>query len=238
MAAGVGSRINRSINKPKSTLDVGGTPLITKTVDMLLSKGVEVAVVIGYKHDEVIRALEGRNVKFYRNPFYRVTNSMASLWFAKEFITDDDIIFGNADVFWGEDVFNELISDPSEILMLSDESRVKLGDFFFKVENGLITGYGKELALNDRTTEYVGIAKIAKGAVNQFRDHLIELIELEKYDLWWENTLYEYLNEAPVHVKDISQLFWAEIDYFDDYLRILKYIETGDVSYKLGLEKT
>lgn len=37
MAAGVGSRISRAVSKPKSTLDVGGTPLITRTVDMLIS---------------------------------------------------------------------------------------------------------------------------------------------------------------------------------------------------------
>ena len=48
MAAGVGSRISRSVNKPKSTLEVDGVPLITRTIDMLISKGIEVAVVIGF----------------------------------------------------------------------------------------------------------------------------------------------------------------------------------------------
>ena len=53
MAAGVGSRISRSVNKPKSTLDVGGLPLITRTVDMLIDHGVEVSVVVGFKHKEI-----------------------------------------------------------------------------------------------------------------------------------------------------------------------------------------
>ena len=32
MAAGVGSRISRTIDRPKSTLEVGGEPLIRRTV--------------------------------------------------------------------------------------------------------------------------------------------------------------------------------------------------------------
>lgn len=233
MAAGVGSRISRAVSKPKSTLDVGGAPLIARTVDMLISHGVDVAVVVGFRNAEVREALEGRDVRFFFNPFYRVTNSMASLWFAREFLDGDDIILANADVFWGDGMYSDLESDTNDVVMLGDESRVDVGDYFFRVEDGLIKGYGKELARDDRTAEYVGIARISRHLVPEFRHRLEDLVAAERYDLWWENVLYEHIDETPVHVRDMSDFFWAEIDYIDDYQRILDYIRTGDRSFKV-----
>ena len=236
MAAGVGSRISRAVRKPKSTLDVGGVPLIARTVDMLISHGVEVAVVTGFRSEDVREALDGRDVRFFFNPFYRVTNSMASLWFAREFLEGDDIILANADVFWGEGMYSDLESDTHDVVMLGDESRVDVGDYFFKVEDGLIKGFGKELDRIPRTTEYVGIARISGDLVPEFRHRLEDLVEAERYDLWWENVLYENIDKTPVHVRDMSDFFWAEIDYIDDYQRILNYIRTGDMSYKIRTE--
>ena len=41
LAGGVGSRISREVNKPKSLLDIGdGMPLLRYTVEMLQKKGV------------------------------------------------------------------------------------------------------------------------------------------------------------------------------------------------------
>ena len=160
MAAGIGSRISRSISKPKSTLHVSGVPLIRRTVEMLISKGIEVAVVVGFKGDEVREALAGLNVRFFENPFYRVTNSMASLWFAREFFDGGDMILANADVYWGDGIYQSLMAGDNEVVMLGDESRVKTGDYFFKVVDGVVVDYGKELSVKDRTTEYVGIARL------------------------------------------------------------------------------
>lgn len=237
MAAGVGSRISRSVNKPKSTLEVDGVPLITRTVDMLLSKGIEVAVVVGFKSDDVRKALDGRDVHFYENPFFRVTNSMASLWFARDFLCDDDLILANADVFWGEGIYESLMSDEDDIVMLADVSRANVGDYFFKVKDGLLVSYGKDLLPEDRDTEYVGMAKLKRDIVPRFKSNLEEMVGHERYDLWWENVLYEHISEMPVHIKDVSDYFWAEIDYIDDYERILEYLRTGDLSAKVKTVK-
>ena len=52
LAGGVGSRISREVNKPKSLLDIGdGMPLLCYTVEMLQRKGIEVSIVLGYKKE-------------------------------------------------------------------------------------------------------------------------------------------------------------------------------------------
>ena len=158
---------------------------------------------------------------------------MASLWFARDVIGGDDLILANADVFWGDGLFEELVSDDRDLVMLGDESRVKQGDYFFNVLDGKIRAYGKELKPEERNTEYVGIAKIRADRTEGFRRNLADMVSNENYNLWWENVLYEHIDTDPVYVRDVSDKFWAEIDYIDDYFRIKDFIRTGDISCKV-----
>ncbi|MBQ6875846.1 MAG: NTP transferase domain-containing protein, partial [Lachnospiraceae bacterium] len=111
MAAGVGSRISREISKPKSLLDVGnGKALIRHTIELLMAHGIEVTIIVGYQKEMFFEELKGLPVNFVVNPFYRVTNSVASLWFAKDMLKDDDdYLFGNADVFFEEEILKLLL---------------------------------------------------------------------------------------------------------------------------------
>lgn len=225
MAAGVGSRLSRAVSKPKSVLDVGGVPLIRRTVEMLKRNNIDVAVVVGYMKDKVYEALEGLDVKFYYNPFYKVTNSMGSLWLARDYINpDEDIILGNADVFWGQDILDKLLADDRDAIMLSDASRADVGDYFFQTENGLIKLYGKELAREERDCEYVGVAKLRANFVHGFKKRIERCIEDELYNMWWENVLYNYSKEYPIYALDVEECFWGEIDYIEDYQRILDHV--------------
>ena len=162
MAAGVGSRISREISKPKSLLDVGnGKALIRHTVELLIAHGIEVTIIVGYQKELFFEELKGLTVNFVVNPFYRVTNSVASLWFAKDVLKDDDdYLFGNADVFFEEEILKLLLNSPEETVLLSDTRRAKVGDYLFGLEDGYISKYGKELPMEERDCEYVGFGKV------------------------------------------------------------------------------
>lgn len=230
LAAGKGTRISKYIKEvPKSTLPIGDNiPLIRNTVEIMLSKGIEVIVSVGYKYDHIYKALEGLPVKFYYNPFYAVTNSIASLWFAKDDI-DDDLIVMNADVFFSNEILDNLIEDKNDIVLVSDKSRVKEGDYFFQLnDNDRVVRYGKDLLLEERTCEYVGMAKVSKNFVSNFKERLNKLIDDGQYSFWWENILYSFTEENTdlISTMDVKGSFWAEIDFLDDYKRILNYVES------------
>jgi L-glutamine-phosphate cytidylyltransferase len=225
MAAGKGARISRHIGeRPKCTLDIGGGSLIAHTVRMLLGKGVEVSVVLGYKKEAVIDALAGLSVSYFSNPFYDVTNSIASLWFARSAIGGDDLIIGNADVYWDEDVFDILSDDHNDPVMLADSSRGEEGDYLFKFEDGRLLKYGKDLRGDDVSGEYVGIARIKLKFQNIFLSRLQALIDDQQHSMWWEDVLYSLIgDERVIYVRDIRGLFWSEIDFIEDYDRIREY---------------
>jgi len=224
MAAGRGTRISRSINDYcKCTLDIGGIPLIRYTVQMLLAQEIEVHLVVGYDKQRIITALEGLDATFHENVFYSITNSLASLWFAREHIAGDKVILGNADVYWEENLLSVILNEERDCVMLSDSSRVEQGDYLFEVKDGRIINYGKYIDCPWANCEYVGVAAIRDGMIPKFKQRLELLVERQKHGDWWESVLYSMANERPIWSTDIAGKFWAEIDFIEDYKRILEY---------------
>ena len=220
LAAGRGTRISRYVGeKPKCTLDIGGVSLIRHTVELLTKNHIEVTVVIGYKKEMIINSLEGIFVKYYYNPFFDITNSLASLWFAKKELSGDDVIIANADVFWEQDVLDIALTDEKEQVMLMDTS--KHLDYLFKSENNKLIAFGKDLT--DYTGEYIGMAKIRNTFLNRFIGRMESLIGNQQHGLWWENVLYSFINELDIYTQDIKGKFWSEIDFIEDYNRIVDY---------------
>lgn len=229
LAAGRGTRISKFIKEvPKSTLPVkNGRALIRNTVETMIEKGIEPIVCVGFKYDHIYKALEGLPVKYYYNPFFTVTNSIASLWFARDEI-DDDLIIMNADVFFSDEILDNLLANKNDAVLVSDKSRTKEGDYFFKLNNeDRVISYGKDILLEDRSCEYVGMAKISKRFIDKFKNRLESLIDKQEYTAWWENVLYSFTDENTnlISTMDVKGKFWAEIDFLDDYERILRFVE-------------
>lgn len=226
MAAGMGTRISTKTNEPKSLLDIGNGPLIKHTVELLLKNHIEVVICLGFKGYLIQEALKDYPVTFYENPFYKVTNSIASLWFAREeLLKGEDFILANADVFWQQDILDILLEDTRDVVLLADSSRKLSGDYFFRCNNDSLQAYGKELGVNERDSEYVGLAKVRKELLPMVNERLKKLVHEGDYQLWWENTLYSMIHERDIYVKDIAGHYWSEIDTLQDYESILSYVK-------------
>ena len=171
--------------------------------------------------------LADRNVKFYHSPFFDVTNSIASAWFAKDFFSaDDDLLIMNADVFCEESLYDEILNIDLNPVMIYDSSRIKEADYKFFCPEGKIVKYGKELTPEETTGEYVGIAVLKKEFLPKFVQRLEEMINRQEHGVWWENVLYSMSNEEAIHAYDIAPKFWAEVDYIEDYERIRTFVES------------
>ncbi len=226
LAAGRGTRISRYLSgRPKCTVDIGGGQrLIEYTVDLLHSRGIEdIGIVLGYEAQAIKDVLSGKNVSYFYNPFYDVTNSIASSWFAKDFLTGDDIMIMNGDVYLEEKLLDLIISRKGSPLMFADESRRETADYKFFYENGILKKYGKELTGDDVTGEYIGIGRFSADFMPEFVSRMEEMIAHQEHGVWWENVVYSMAGQQPVYVENVSGHFWAEVDYIEDYERILEH---------------
>lgn len=227
MAAGVGSRISRHLQgQPKCCVDINGKPLIRHTFELLKKKGItDIAIVTGYQERYIHQALEGFSYVRYFNPFFRVANSISSVWFARDFLTSDDIMIMNGDVFMEEKILDVILQEKRSPLMLSDSTRIEDADYRFTWEGELLKKYGKELSNEQTTGEYVGIGILNSKDVISFKQRVIDAVSNEDYNCWWEDIIYRTVEDGQnVYVNDIAGIFWAEVDYIEDYERIKEFM--------------
>lgn len=228
MAAGVGSRISRHLlGQPKCCVDIDGKALIRYTMEMLHKKGLrEIAIVTGYQERYIHQALEGLQYARFYNPFFRVANSVSSVWFARDFLKGgEDVMIMNGDVFMEESLLDEIIAETRSPVMFSDSTRIVGADYRFAWEGDRLLRYGKALTDKETTGEYVGIGKLRGADIELFRQRVIDAVAAEDYDCWWEDIIYRTVGQGDtVFVNDIAGKFWAEVDYIEDYERIRAFV--------------
>lgn len=230
MAAGVGTRISRHLgNKPKCCLQVGPEVIIQRTVRILSTVGVKnISIVVGFEADQVRRALDGFDVRFYVNPFFEITNSIVSLWFAKEELTHkEDTLIMNGDLFFEPALIERVLESRYDRVLFADPRRKVEADYRLDYANNVLKAYGKDLPAEKTKGEYIGIAKITSAFIPTFSQHLEQLVNQQAHSLWWEDVLYNLSSKAmDIYVDEINSSFWAEVDYVEDYERIQSFLRS------------
>lgn len=225
LAAGVGTRISRiAQGKPKCLLEMGDGTLIRQMITRLHNHGLtDITLITGYKRELIEQELGGL-VRYRHNPFYHVTNSIASLWFARDLL-EDDVLVTNGDLFYEDRLLDAILADRREVVMLADTTRIAGADYRFRFDGDRIVRYGKDIPDEQTHGEYVGIASVRASFLPLFKRRLEELIARQETGKWWEDVLYSFIPEGvPIHYRDVAGTFWAEVDYVEDYDRILEWI--------------
>ena len=225
MAAGVGSRL-RGItgDKPKCLIQAGEQTLLGRVIEQLRERGIDdVSVITGYQSALVDQELPA-SVRRIHNPFFRVTNSIASLWLARELLTEDTLLL-NADLCFEPQVLDIALAQAQPIAMLSDCRRIETADFRFRTQGSRIVEAGKHISDQDTDCEYVGIVRLDRTFIGIFRARLEEMIQRGCFSDWWEAVLYSFLGgDFDVNCVDVRGAFWTEVDHAGDYARLTDWL--------------
>ena len=228
MAAGVGSRLRQLIgDKPKCLIEADGTTLISRSVSLLQERGIsDICVVTGYKSDLIRHELQGR-VQYFHNPYFEVTNSIASLWLARDTLCDN-VILMNADLYYEEAVLDMASAQTDSVVMLSDCTRIEDADFRFGVRGNRILKTGNQLSDDETDCEYVGIVRIDGSFIRVFKDRLERMIERGDFRNWWEGVLYTFIDDGiDIFHRDVDGAFWTEVDHLGDYDRLTTWVSNN-----------
>ena len=102
LAAGKGSNLQpMTLKYPKTSYKLDeNTTVLQRMVRSIrkIDKNAEIVVVVGYMADDVRKELKVENVRFVMNPFYEVTNSISSLWFARDYLERENVTIVHGDV--------------------------------------------------------------------------------------------------------------------------------------------
>ena len=231
MAAGISSRLEDiNGNRPKCLIEMDGISLISRSVNLLASRGItDISVITGYKRELVRQELQSR-VNYLHNPYFEVTNSIASLWLAKDLL-HDDVILMNADLYYEPSVLDTALAQRGNAVMLSDSTRIDDADFRFGVLGNRILKTGNQLSNLETDCEYVGIVRIDQKFVNRFRKRLEMMIKSGDFKNWWEGVLYAFIEDGvAITHKDVEGAFWSEVDHLGDYNRLSRWVSRGETT--------
>ncbi|HEY2644873.1 MAG TPA: phosphocholine cytidylyltransferase family protein [Galbitalea sp.] len=218
LAAGMGSRLGRTLPKPLTQLGDGRSILQQQfdNIHQTLGKKTPVTLVVGYKLEHIIEAFP--HASFVYNERYDQTNTSKSLQRALQ-------ASGNGGVLWmnGDVVFDPAVLDRVADLIARDRSFVcvntaKVSDeevkftidsegFIKEISKTVVDGLGEAIGVNyiSRADKAVLLRQLKRVDDQDYFERGIELaIEQDK------------LRFEPV---DISDLYAVEIDFAEDLER-------------------
>ncbi len=230
MVAGKGTRLQPlTLQHPKSMFKLDkDTTLIQRMVNLIrkFDDKADIVVVTGHMHQSIENALE--NVTFVFNPFYEVTNSIASLWFAQSHLDADNIVLIDGDIVMSENLIRNVVCRPTDKpLVLLDSSIKTDGDYNVQVSGDKVLVMSKDL--DAYYGEYAGLTKLDHNSALVMRDEMNLMVEEGYYDQWYENALVQLIFKENFHLyyEDICEYEWTEVDCVSDLIRA-KNIHYGE----------
>ena len=225
MAAGVGKRLlGLNMNKPKCLLTAGSETLIRRSVNLLVNKGIsDITVIVGYEADLIRNELKN-DVAYFENPHFLTTNSIMSLWYAKDLL-EDNVLLLNGDLYYEHGILDYAKNQTNPVVMLADSTRIDNADYRFGFIGNQINRFGKHLTNQETDGEYVGIVRIDQCFIKTFKQTLEKMITAGKSNIWWEDVLYSFIaKQIPIHYFDVAGTFWSEVDTLQDYNYLQNWI--------------
>ena len=183
-------------------------------------KNAEIVVVIGYLADAVKRELTDDNCKFVTNPFYEVTNSISSVWFAREYLERENVVIVHGDVvFCDEIIRNHLIKPTNYPYVLVDSSHISPGSYNAVIKDQQILVMSNKLEKFD--AKYCCMTKLDAVSTRLLKGEIDNMIHDNMYDQFFEDSLVQLImfHDFQLYAEDIAGKAWAEVDTVDDLIK-------------------
>jgi choline kinase len=223
LAAGMGSRLGRTLPKPLTELSDGRTIMQQQfdNIHAAFGKSAQVTIVVGYKLEHIIEAFP--QASFVYNEQYDQTNTSKSLMRALQASTPGGVLWMNGDV----------VFDPEALLRAKasidrDQSFVSVNTSKVSDEEVKYTtdaeGFIKELSktVKGGLGEAVGINYISRD------DKAVLLRQLKRVEDqdYFERGIELAIEQYKLHIEpvDISDLYAVEIDFAEDLERANLYV--------------
>lgn len=218
VAAGVGSRLRPlTDDRPKSIIEVDGQSMLRRSIQLMIEHGInDIAVVVGYRKEMIMEHIRDFPVTFFYNPFYRITNNMASLWFASPFIKGD-FIYSHSDVVYDVTLLTMLVEDERENVLLVEKKECGAEEMKVQVKDGRLVASSKEIPREESFGEWTGLASFSAdfGAkLMETISHLIEQGQQMAYDTLAFTRIVE--QGHVIEITSFTSLPWIEIDSIED----------------------
>jgi choline kinase len=223
LAAGRGGRLRGAVgDRPKCLARIGARTLIDRQLQTLRGCGVDdIVVVAGYRAADV-RAACGPGIEIVHNPRFATTNSLYSLWLARDLVAGGFVVL-NGDVLFHPQLLWDLLTARYDdaLLMAAREADAAFSDEEMKVQvrRGRVVDIDKAMPGSQADGENIGIVKFGVDGAAVMVDVLDRIVAAGGTCEWLPRAFAAFVDERPLHVVESRGFPWIEIDFPEDYWR-------------------
>ncbi len=220
--SGMGSRMGVLTSEhPKCMTEISAREtILSRQLQLIADAGITEVVMTTGAFDNVLvnycNSLEiPVHITFVKNPVYDKTNYIYSIYCAREYLQEDDILLMHGDLVFENTVFDDVIASEKSCMTVSTTQALPEKDFKAVLQNGEITKVGIEF-FNDAVSAQP-LYKLKKEDWKAWLDKIIEFCESgddKQKQCYAENAL----NQADKHIfpLDTENRLCAEIDNPED----------------------
>lgn len=228
LAAGIGSRLYPlTKDTPKCLLKIDHQTILEKTLSNLknVDNSTHKYIIVGFEYNKIKEIIP--DCIFIHNPFFRKTNSIASLWFASDLL-DNEVLILNADVCLSKEILEKVFQSKLDNFVICDSSK-KCTDADYKIvaQNNNVVNMGKILLDDNYLGEYAGLTKLNQEGALKLKHKIKEMVFNEQYDTWYETALVNLIKEQNFQLSylDITNMPWVELDSIKDLERACTFFK-------------
>jgi len=225
LSAGQGKRLlPHTEHCPKCLLTVGNKTILEWQIDTLLAAGLTaIHIVTGFHADLIDKLINKRysgeaTVKTLLNPFFDVSDNLASCWLARHAMQDDFILL-NGDTLFEKAILDKVLNSAACPITLTIDDKDDYDDDDMKVElaGSQVVHVSKSLTEGQTHAESIGLLYFRDDGAALFRQALEENIrQPRRLKAWFLSVIDTLAGGKLVTSCSIKGLRWAEIDFIDD----------------------
>ena len=234
LSAGQGRRLSPLTDtRPKCLIDLSGKSVLHWQLLHLKAAGLtEVVVVTGFGAEAVEEeiaqiALPDMTVRTLFNPFYGLTDNLATCWLAREEMRGAFLLL-NGDTLFEPAIASRLLQAPASAVTVTVDRKTAYDADDMKVltEGSRLLAIGKTIPAFD--AESIGFLRFsAEGAAAFVRTVEKIMRSPEGLKRWYLSVINEMAQAGDeVSVASIEGLGWAEMDFPEDVARNLELTES------------
>lgn len=223
LGAGQGKRLlPLTQDVPKALLDIGGRTLVRRQIDAFSACGLkEFVVITGYNSalmeaqlDE-ISSETGLTIRTVYNPFFAVSDNLASCWMARHEM-DDDFVQVNGDNVFQADLAQCIIDGSTTDVTVATNFKdaYDADDMKVMMDGDYLTEVGKMLPIEAVDAEAIGFYVFRNNGGPAYRAVLEEIMrDPSGLKQWFPSAIGTLAKQVPIDVVNVGKREWAEVDF-------------------------
>lgn len=223
LAAGMGSRLGRSLPKPLTQLSDGRSIMQQQhdNIRAAFGRDARITTVVGYRAETIVEAFP--DAHYVYNERYDQTNTSKSLLRALKATGKGGVLWMNGDVVYDPRVLGRAIEfiERDQSFVTVNHAKVSDEEVKYTVD---AEGFIKELSktVKGGIGEAVGINYISRRDKQAFMSQLSRVDDQDYFERGLELAIIE--NGVRLEPMDISDLYAVEVDFAEDLERANQFV--------------